>query len=92
MIVKKMTEVIGVKVYTNSGDYFGEVEEASIQDNKVEGWKIRVSGSMTALISGARGVIIPHKFVSAISDIFIINKSALPGPDSEFSEVSEEVI
>ena len=92
MIVKKMTEVIGAKVYTDSGDYFGEVEEAIIQDNKVEGWKIRVSGSMTASISGARGVIITNKFVSAISDIFIINKSSLPGPDAEFSEVSEEVI
>ena len=89
MIVKKLSEVIGSKVYTDSGDYFGEVEEASIQDNKVEGWKIRVSGGMTALISGARGVIIPHKFVSAISDIFIINKVALPSQE-EVEEISEE--
>ncbi|PIO07160.1 hypothetical protein COU59_03825 [Candidatus Pacearchaeota archaeon CG10_big_fil_rev_8_21_14_0_10_34_12] len=92
MIVKKMTEVVGLKVYTNSGDYFGEVEEANIMNNRVEGWKIRVSGGMSTLISGARGVIIPHKFVTAISDIFIINKSALPGPESEVSEMPEEVM
>ena len=92
MRVKKLSEVIGVKVYTDSGDYFGEVEEANLQDNKVEGWRIKVLGSMVSLISGARGVIIPHQFVKAISDIFIINKSALPTPDPEIEEISEEAI
>tara|TARA_Y100000310_G_scaffold150995_1_gene150513 strand:- start:4868 stop:5146 length:279 start_codon:yes stop_codon:yes gene_type:complete len=92
MRVKKMTEVIGAKVYTDSGDLFGEVEEANLQDNKIDGWKIRVSGSISSLISGARGVIIPHKFVRAISDIFIINKSALPEPGSDVEETPEEIV
>ncbi len=87
-----MTEVIGAKVYTDSGDLFGEVEEANLQDNKIDGWKIRVSGSISSLISGARGVIIPHKFVRAISDIFIINKSALPEPGSDVEETPEEIV
>ena len=90
MIVKKLSEVIGSKVYTDSGDYFGEIEEANIHDNKVEGWRIRVLGNMSALMSGARGVIIPHQFVKAISDVFIINKSTLPSPDLDFEEISEE--
>lgn len=90
MIVKKLSEVIGLKVYTDSGEYFGEIEEANIHDNKVEGWRIRVLGNMSALMSGARGVIIPHQFVRAINDIFIINKSTLPSPDSDFEEILEE--
>lgn len=90
MIVKKLSEVIGSKVYTDSGDYFGEIEEANIHDNKVEGWRIKVLGNMSALMSGARGVIIPHQFVRAINDIFIINKSTLPSPDSDFEEILEE--
>ena len=90
MIVKKLSEVIGSKVYTDSGDYFGEIEEANIHDNKVEGWRIRVLGNMSALMSGARGVIIPHQFVRAINDIFIINKSTLPSPDSDLEEILEE--
>ena len=90
MIVKKLSEVIGSKVYTDSGDYFGEIEEANIHDNKVEGWRIRVLGNMSALMSGARGVIIPHQFVRAISDVFIINKSTLPSPDLDFEEIPEE--
>jgi len=85
-----MTEVIGARVYTDSGDYFGEVEEANVQDNKVDGWKIKVSGGMATLISGARGVIIPHRFVRAVSDIFIINKSSLPTSDSDIQ--TEELI
>ncbi len=90
MIVKKLSEVIGSKVYTDSGDYFGEIEEANIHDNKVEGWRIKVLGNMSALMSGARGVIIPHQFVRAINDIFIINKSTLPSPDSDFEEILEK--
>jgi len=92
MHVKKISEVIGSKVYTDSGDSFGEVEEANLQENKVDGWKIGVSGGVTSFVGGARGVIIPHQFVRAISDIFIINRSILPNPDSEVEEdLSEEL-
>ncbi len=92
MRVKKITEVVGTKVYTDSGDYFGEVEEANLQENKIDGWRIKVGGSIMSLIGGARGVIIPHQFVRAISDVFIINKSALPGPDSDLEEIPEDLI
>jgi sporulation protein YlmC with PRC-barrel domain len=92
MRVKKITEVVGMKVYTDSGDYFGEVEEANLSENKIGGWRIKVGGSVISLIGGARGVIIPHQFVKAISDIFIINKAALPSPDAEIEEISEDLV
>ena len=93
MRIKKITEVIGTKVYTDSGDYFGEVEEVNLIDNKIDGWRIRVGGSIISLIGGARGVIIPHQFVRAISDIFIINKSALPSPsETEIEEITEDLV
>ena len=42
-------------------------------------------------MGGARGVIVPHQFVRAISDIFIINKAALPSSsEKDLEEVSEE--
>ncbi|HJZ18889.1 MAG TPA: PRC-barrel domain-containing protein [Candidatus Nanoarchaeia archaeon] len=90
MRIKKLSEAIGVKVYTDSGDYFGEVEEANLSENKIDGWRIKVSGSMLSLISGARGVIIPHQFVKAISDIFIISKSALPSQEQDLEEIPSE--
>lgn len=92
MRIKKITEIIGSKVYTDSGDYFGEVEEANLFENRIDGWRIKVSGSIVSLIGGARGVIIPHQFVKAMSDIVIINKSALPSPEADMEEISEDLI
>lgn len=92
MRVKKITDAIGTKVYTDSGDYFGEIEEANLHENKIDGWRIKVSGSLMSLIGGARGVIIPHQFVKAISDVFIINKSALPSADSSMEEIPEDLV
>lgn len=92
MRVKKITEVIGVKVYTDSGEYFGDIEEANLHENKIDGWRIKVGSGITSLIGGARGVIIPHQFVRAIGDIFIINKSALPSSDSGLEEVPEDLV
>ncbi len=93
MRIQKISEIIGVKVYTDSGDYFGEIEEANLQDNKIDGWRIRVSGSIVSLIGGARGVIIPHHFVKAVSDIVIINKDALPNEEPvDVDEVPEDLI
>jgi len=89
MRVRKITEVLGSKVYTDSGEFFGEIEEANLQENKIDGWRIRVGGSVMSLIGGARGVIIPHQFVRAISDVFIINKSALPSQESGMEELTE---
>ena len=92
MRIKKITDVIGLKVYTDSGDFFGEVEEANLTENKIDGWRIKVGGSIISLIGGAKGVIIPHQFVRAISDIFIINKSALPASSESVEEIPEELI
>ena len=92
MRIKKISEAIGTKVYTDSGDYFGEIEEANLSENKVEAWRIKVGGSVLSLIGGAKGVIIPHQFVKAINDIFIINQSALPSPDSELEDIQDDLV
>ena len=92
MRVRKISEVIGLRVYTDSGDFFGQVEEANLQDNKLDGWKIKVGGGIISMVGGARGVIIPHQFVKAISDVFIINKTALPSQDSSIDEVPADLI
>ena len=91
MRIKKISEVIGTRVHTDSGEYFGEVEEVNLHDNKIDGWRIKVGGGITSLIGGARGVIIPHQFVKAISDIVIINKTALPSSESDMEEISETI-
>ena len=91
MRVRKITEVLGMKVYTDMGEYFGEVEEANIFENRIDGWRIRVGQGIASLIGGARGVIIPNQFVKSIGDVIIISSSALPSlPDADFGETSSE--
>lgn len=91
--IKKLTEVIGKKVYTDTGDYFGEIEEANLVENKVEGWRIRVVSSIGSFLGGARGVIIPHQFVRAIGDVVIISRASLPlEEEAEVIEESEREI
>lgn len=79
--VKKMSEAVGKHVYTSDGDYFGQIEDVNLLDNKIDGWKIKLSGGFMDILGGAKGVIIPQQFVKAIGDIFIVNKGSLPVRD-----------
>jgi len=76
--IKKVSEIVGKRVYTDSGDFFGEIEEVNLVENKIDSWRIRVSGAMGSFLGGARGVVIPHQFVRAIGDICIVSKANLP--------------
>src|SRR3989338_1124552 len=76
--IKKLTEVIGKYVYTSEGDFFGQIEDVNLVDNKVEGWRIKIGSGFMSSLCGARGAIIPHQFVKAIGDVFIVNKTSLP--------------
>lgn len=75
-----MSEMIGKRVYTDSGDLFGAIEEVNLVDNKVDGWRITVAreSGMIQVLGGARGIIVPHQFIKAIGDVIIINKNAVP--------------
>ena len=74
--IKKVNEVIGKQVYTSEGDFFGQIEDANLVENRIEGWKIKLGSSFINSLGGARGVIIPHQYVKAIGDIFVVNSSA----------------
>ena len=78
MKIKKITDVINKKVFTDTGDYFGEIEETNLIENKVDSWRIRISGSMGSFLGGAKGVIIPHQFVKAVGHIVIVSRANLP--------------
>ena len=76
--IEKLTQVVGKHVYTHDGDYFGQIEEVNLTDNKIDGWKIKLGSGFMSSLGGARGVVIPHQFVKAIGDVFIINRGSLP--------------
>ena len=87
--IKKISEIIGKHVYTSDGDYFGQVDDVNLSENKIDGWKIKVGSSFLAVFGGARGVIIPHQFVRAMGDVVVINKASLPTQSSVEMPIEE---
>jgi len=88
--MKKISETYDMKVFTDTGDYFGDIEESILTQNKIFGWKVKATkGSfLNKVLGSAKGVIVPHQLVKAIGDIIIISKTAVPSYSSE--EESEE--
>mgnify|MGYP001349644950 CR=1 FL=1 len=80
---KKLTHVYDMKVFTDNGDYFGDVEEAILTMTKVFGWRVRASknSTLSKVLGGAKGVVVPHKLVRAVGDIMIVSKTAMPEYD-----------
>jgi sporulation protein YlmC with PRC-barrel domain len=83
--MKKVSETYDMRVFTDVGEYFGDVEESIITQNKVFGWRVRATKSsfLSKVLGSARGVIVPHQLVKSIGDIMIINKAALPSSSEE---------
>jgi len=83
--LKNVSETANLQVYTDDGLYFGDVEDAIINKNKLESWKVRASKSsfLAKALAGAKGVIVPHQLVRAIGDIMIVSKAAAPSYSEE---------
>jgi sporulation protein YlmC with PRC-barrel domain len=86
--MKKISDTFDMKVFTDGGDYFGDVEEAILTQSKVYGWRVRATKNsyLSKVLGSAKGVVVPHQLVKAIGDIFIISKAAVPS----YSEEGEE--
>lgn len=86
--LKKISEAYDMKVFTDSGDYFGEIEEAILTQSKVYGWRVRATKNsfLAKVLGSAKGVVVPHQLVKAIGDIMIISKAAVPSYSEEEGE------
>ncbi|MCK5282324.1 MAG: PRC-barrel domain-containing protein [Nanoarchaeota archaeon] len=86
--MKKLTETYDMRVYTDTGDYFGDVEESILLQTKVFGWRVRATKNsfLSKVLGSAKGVIVPHQLVKSIGDVMIINKAAVPNYNPEEGE------
>ncbi|MBI5871754.1 PRC-barrel domain-containing protein [archaeon] len=87
--LKNISEAVGLQVFTDTGEYFGEIEEAILTLNKISGWRVKASrGSALSksLGGGAKGVVVPHALVKSISDVMIVSRAAMPA----FEEMEQE--
>ncbi len=78
--LKKLSEVTSLRVYTDSGDLFGQVEEAIIQNNRIDSWRVKAvrESFLSKAMPGAKGVIVPHNLVKSIGSIMIVSRAAAP--------------
>lgn len=85
---KNLNETYGMRVFTDDGVYFGDIEESIITSNKIHGWRIKATkGSyLSKVLGGAKGVIVPHQYIKAIGQVFIINKDAVPSYEEKEGE------
>ena len=83
--MKRISESYEMKVFTDQGDYFGDVEEAILTSNKIFGWRVRATKAsfLNKVLGSAKGVIVPHQLVKSTGDIMIINKSAVPSYNAD---------
>ena len=86
--MKKVSETYDMRVFTDVGEYFGDIEESIITQNKVFGWRVRATKNsfLNKVLGSAKGVIVPHQLVKSIGDIMIISKAALPSASEEEQE------
>ena len=82
---KRVTETYNMKVFTDSGDYFGDIEEAVTTKTKITAWRVRAtkSSALSKLLGSAKGVIVPHQLVKSVGDVIIISKAAVPSYGEE---------
>ena len=92
--MKRLTETFNMKVSTDQGDYFGDVEEAILTQTKIQSWRIKATKNsfLNKVLGTAKGVIVPHQLVRAVGDIMIISKQAVPSTPEEEVTVAEEII
>ena len=90
---KKVSQAYNMRVYTDDGLYFGDVEEAVVTSTKVFGWRIKSTKSsyLTKVLGGAKGVLVPHQYVKSVGDVFIISNAAIPSYEEKEEEAAEEV-
>ncbi|MAG08502.1 photosystem reaction center subunit H [Candidatus Woesearchaeota archaeon] len=93
--MKRVSETYDMRVFTDTGEYFGDVEETILTQNKVFGWRVRSTKNsfLNKVLGSAKGVIVPHQLVKSIGDIVIISKAAVPSysPEEEEGGAGEEV-
>lgn len=88
-VPQEITTLVGREVYSNSGVFVGEVEDIRLDMDQevVTGLALgEVNDELFgARISGARGVILPYRWVRAVGDVILVNEvvERLRDPEEE---------
>lgn len=86
--MKKVSETYDMKVFTDSGEYFGDIEEVILTQTKIFGWRVKATRNsfLNKVLGSAKGVIVPHQLVKSVGDVMIISRAAMPSYKEEPEE------
>ena len=73
---QEITSLVGREVYSNNGVFVGEVEDIrlDLDAEVVTGLALtEVSDLLSDRTAGARGVIVPYRWVRAVGDVVLVN-------------------
>ncbi|WP_121821648.1 PRC-barrel domain-containing protein [Halostella salina] len=91
---QEITALVGREVYSKGGVYVGEIEDVrlDLDAELVTGLALhQLNGDLFAGVDdGARGVIIPYRWVQAVGDVVLINDvvERIQRPDEEEEAVA----
>lgn len=88
---KSISETYGRTVYTDDGNFFGKVQDAVVGKYSVHGWVVQITPEsvLKKTVPTVKAVVVPHKAVRAIGDVFLISGALdvpSPGPDADEAE------
>lgn len=86
--MRRISETYSMKVFTDNGDYFGDVEESILTKTRIFGWRVRATKNsyLSQVLGSAKGVIVPHQLVKSIGDVMLISRAAVPSYSPEEAE------
>lgn len=75
---QEITTLVGREVYSNNGVYVGEVEDLrlDIDGRQVTGLALTETNDdlFEEFAAGARGVLLPYRWVLAVGDVVLVNE------------------
>ncbi|MFP4045541.1 MAG: PRC-barrel domain-containing protein [Candidatus Aenigmatarchaeota archaeon] len=94
--VRRMSEMFGKDVFTDNGEYCGQIENVKVDLGKFRMGSIvlkaKRGGYLAQMLGGKKGVVIPYQFIKAIGDIVIIkhiNSESLQGKGKKEAKVEK---
>ncbi|MFB6215614.1 MAG: PRC-barrel domain-containing protein [Candidatus Aenigmatarchaeota archaeon] len=95
--VEKLLDTFGKDVFTDRGEYCGQVENVKVDLDRFRIGSIVLKADKRTylgnILGGKKGVVIPYQFVKAIGDIVIIkhiSPDSLSGGEKKEAEVEPE--
>ncbi|MFC4988717.1 PRC-barrel domain-containing protein [Saliphagus infecundisoli] len=91
---QELTSFVGRDVYSSNGTYIGEVDDVKLDVGRetVTGLAIgNVNGDLfSAANRGARGVIVPYRWVRAVDDVILVSEIVERTQEESEGETDEE--